>query len=139
MSAFEDVLRGTMSQQNRGFEQADADLRAETIASSAGIENLTDKRGALCLGPPQEQDSGVWYELLLLFRPAESGETKQYTLGTFFVPWKGYPIRTGHGLELPDRRAIAAYFVEMARNPTSALVNYLAFNLRRQGQPVAGG
>jgi hypothetical protein len=40
---------------------------------------------------------------------------------------------------LPDRPSIAAYFVEMAQDPTSPLVNYLAFNLRRQEQAAAGG
>jgi hypothetical protein len=148
-----------MSQQNRAFEQADADLRAETAAASAGIENLTNSRGSLRLSPPQEKDDGVWYELWLLFRPVGpinssspqglpfeastttsrtqgTDSTKKYNLGTFFVSWKGYPIRTGFGRELPDRASIAAYFVDMARDPTSPLVNYLAFNLRLQ-QPLS--
>jgi hypothetical protein len=148
VSDFEDALRGTMAQPNRGFEQAEADLHAETNAASVGIDNLTNKRGSLGLGATREVAEGVWYELWLHFRPPGLGNdtprqgadrVKKYTLGTFFVPWQGYPIRTGHGLELPDRRSIAAYFVDMARNPASALVNYLTFNLRRQEQPAAGG
>jgi hypothetical protein len=146
MSDFEDALKGTISHPNRDFEQADTDLRAETKTASVGIENLTNNRGSLSLGPAREEDAGVWYELRLIFRPAGpandaagqgADRTKKYTLGTFFVPWKGYPIRTGYGLELPDRPSIAAYFVEMARNPASPLVNYLTFNLRRQEQPAA--
>jgi hypothetical protein len=91
------------------------------------------------VGPPREEASGAWYELWLLFRPTDPNgdRRKKYTLGTFFVPWQGYPIRTGHGQELPDRPSIAAYFVAMARNPASPLVNYLTFNLRRQEQPAA--
>jgi hypothetical protein len=145
VSDFEEALRGTLAHQNRAFEQADADLRAETAAASVVIENLTNKRGALRLGPAQEKDDGVWYELWLHFRPADQAtpaqengpaQTKKYTLGTFFVPWKGFPIRTGVGRELPDRPSIAAYFVDMARNPTSPLVSYLTFNLRPQ-QPLS--
>ena len=148
MSDFEDALRGTMSNQNSAFEQADADLRAETNTASLGIEKLTNNRGSLSLALSQEEGAGVWYALELLFHIAGLGNdsphqgadrTKKYTLGTFFVPWKGYPIRTGYGQSLPDRPSIAAYFVEMARNPTSPLVNYLTFNMRRQEQAVAGG
>jgi hypothetical protein len=148
VSDFEDALRGTMAQPNRAFEQADTDLHAETHAASVGIENLTNNRASLGLSPPREDDAGVWYTLWLLFRPAdpvndaprqEADRTKKYSLGTFFVPWQGYPIRTGFGLQLPDRPSIATYFVDMARNPASALVNYLTFNLRRQEQPAAGG
>jgi hypothetical protein len=40
MTDFENALRGTMSHQNLAFEQADADLRAETNTASLGIENL---------------------------------------------------------------------------------------------------
>ncbi len=143
MSDFEDVLRGTMSHHDSAFEQVEADLRAEINTASVGIENLTNKRGSLHLSPAREADDGVWYELRLLFRPAGpdndarrqgAERTKSYILGTFFVPWKGYPIRTGYGQQLPDRPSITAYFVEMARNPTSPLVNYLTFNLRRQEQ-----
>jgi hypothetical protein len=144
VSDFEDVLRGTMSRPNQDFDQADADLQAETKVASVGIENLTNQRGSLSLSPAKEDPAGVWYELWLHFRPAgqvkpaphgEAARPKKYTLGTFFVPWKGYPIRTGYGRELPDRPSITAYFVEMARDPASPLVNYLAFNLRHQEQP----
>jgi hypothetical protein len=124
-----------MAHQNRGFEQADADLRAETNAASVGIEHLTDNRGSLSLDLSREENSGVWYELRLNFR---GDGTKQYALGTFLVPWQGYPIRTGHGQQLPDRSSITTYFVAMAKDPASPLVNYLTFNLRRQEQPAAG-
>jgi hypothetical protein len=135
-----------MAQKNSAFEQADADLRAEANTASVAIENLTNKSGCLRLSPGTERDSGVEYELLLIFRPSgpvndaprQADRTKSYVLGTFFLPWQGYPIRTGH-LQLPDRSAITAYFVEMARAPTSPLVNYIAFNMRRQEQAVAGG
>jgi hypothetical protein len=145
VSDFEEALRGTLAHQNSAFEQADSDLRAETATASLGIENLTNKRGSLRLGPPQEKDDGVLYELWLLFLPVEPAtpaqedgpaQPKKYNLGTFFVPWKGYPIRTGFGRELPDRSLIEAYFVDMARNPTSPLVSYLAFNLRPR-QPLS--
>jgi hypothetical protein len=147
MSDFEEALRGTMSQKNSAFEMADWDLQAETKFTSAGIENLTNKRASLELETSQEADDGVWYTLRLTFRagapmpaPDQKGADgiKSYQLGTFFIPWKGYPIRTGHGQQLPNRASIAAYFVEMARNPTSPLVNYIAFNLRRLEQAVAG-
>ncbi len=141
MSEFEAALRGTMSHQNKGFEQAEADLRAETGAASVGIEKLTNNRGSLVLSPAREQNDGVWYELWLLFRLADqvgpaaqrrTAPTKKNVLGTVFVPRKGYPIRTGSGRELADRAALAAHFVEMAKDPASPLVNYLAFNLRHQ-------
>ncbi len=70
----------------------------------------------------------MWYELELAFRPRRLigaaphvtyNRAKKYTLGTFFVPWQGYPIRTGHGAELPDHPSIATHFVEMAKNPSS--------------------
>jgi hypothetical protein len=142
VSDFEDALRGMISGQNRPFEQADADLRAETSAASAGIGKLTNGRASLRLSSTKEEGSGVWYELWLLFGPHSTTEgadwTKRYSLGTFFVPWKGYPLRTGHGQELPDRPSIAAYFLAMAKDPTSPLVNYLTFNLRHQEQPTGG-
>jgi hypothetical protein len=148
MSDFEDALRRTLSGQNGPFEQADVDLLAETQAASVGVESLTNGRGSLTLVPAEEAEAGVGYELQLLLRPAATANgaprqgadrTKRYGLGTFLVPWKGYPIRTGRGAQLPDRPSIAAYFVEMAQDPASPLVNYLAFNLRRQEQPAAGG
>jgi hypothetical protein len=147
MSNFEEALRGTMAHPNRAFEQAEADLRAETSTASAGIEQYTNNLASLLLDPDREEEAGVWYELWLLFRPAGplngsphpgAERMKKYVLSTFFVPWQGYPIRTGSGQQLPDRPAIAASFVEMARNPASPLVNYLTFNLRRQGQIAAG-
>jgi hypothetical protein len=128
MSDFKDALRRTMSHENRAFEQADADLRAETDTASVELESLTDNRGSLTLGPAAEEEAGVRYQLRLLFRPASpvpdaprqgADRTKQYGLGTFLVPWKGYPIQTGHGVQLPDRPSIAAYFLEMASNPAS--------------------
>jgi hypothetical protein len=138
-----------MSQKNSAFEAADADLRVETHAASVAIENLTNKRGSLHLGEAQEKDDGVWYELWLRFAPPDQAQhvsrsgsadrTKKYLLATFFVPWTGYPIRTGINYELPDRASIANRFVDMARNPASPLVNYLAFNLRHQEQAAASG
>jgi hypothetical protein len=150
MSDFEAALRGTIAHPNKGFEQADADLREETNIASLAVANLTNNRGSLSLGPPREDAAGVWYELQLLFRTADqrnddahqgANRTKKYILGTLFIPWQGYPIglREKQPPELPNRASIAAYFVEMARNPTSPLVNYITFNLRRQEQPVAGG
>jgi hypothetical protein len=136
-----------LSRPNPAFEQADADLHAETSAASGGLHNLTNSRASLRLSSARETEAGVWYELWLLFGPADQvnggpGEapdwTKQYLLGTFFVPWTGYPIRTGHSVEMANRPAIAAYFVAMAKDPTSPLVNYLTFNLRRQEQTTAG-
>jgi hypothetical protein len=137
-----------MSQEHTGFEQAEADLRAETNTASLGIANLTNNRGSLNLSLSGEEGAGVWYELQLHFRPPGpvndaprqgANRTKKYTLNTFFIPWQGYPIRTGHSLELPDRRSIGLHFVAMAKDPASPLVNYIAFNLRRQEQPAASG
>src|SRR5437764_1085897 len=112
MSDFEEALRGTMAHPNRAFEQADADLRAETSTASGAIEQYTNNRGSLRLDLDREEEAGVWYELRLLFRPVGpvngpphpgAERMKKYVLGTFFVPWQGYPIRAGSGQQLPDR------------------------------------
>jgi hypothetical protein len=45
VSDFAKALRGTMARPNSGFEQAKADLRAETGAASEAVQNYTNGLG----------------------------------------------------------------------------------------------
>jgi hypothetical protein len=139
MPNFEDALRANLLGMNAKLEAVDNDLHQEVAFASEGVKRVTSGKLQLLLEPLSENDEGIRYNLLLC------DETHDYSdsVATFEVRVNGYPIRAAPGsryhqviflgkwTEINDRKGLADYFSQMASNPDSALVQKIAFLIRR--------
>jgi hypothetical protein len=133
MPSFEEALKTTLHLVHDGFERADTDLHHEVAAAARDLGKLTQGAATMMLRKTLEGEKGVRYELVL------SGNGVEASVGTFFVPARGYPIlcesanlSSSEGLTCNDKQALAEYFIRLASNPDSGLVTQTAYIMRKQ-------
>lgn len=143
MTDFESTLRASLAGSNNRRSQAEIDLHQEVAMASDAVGRITNGSARLLLSRQEELPGAVRFVLVLSWldpTPERAWPTfpglrlGQLPLATLTVPLSGYPIRTGqddagphHNGLLATRAEIASFLKEMAGEPSSPLVGYLAF------------
>jgi hypothetical protein len=134
MGDFAATLRATLEGMPDSFSEADRDLHHVVADAARAVEQLSDGQVRLALHVEEEAPDGVRYSLQLTYRE------KAYKVSCLSVPRRGYPIAVLDSVSLnvlsslKSKEQIREYLEEMAGNPDSALVQYLAFARRKNGK-----
>jgi hypothetical protein len=131
MGDFASILRATLEGIPDALSEADRDLHQEVAEAARAVEQVSDGEVRLALRLADETPAAFDYTLQLDY------QSRIHDLSRLSVPVRGYPIlilspgtkeQVG---DLKNREQIRGYLEEMARDPDSALVQYLAFARRK--------